>query len=241
MNSSTPPPVPENYRNALTNQADQTFAANEPEQEHRSLAYVDEIETKDPASRYSLSSLFCQFLVLLAMSAIVAFIAYQIDILAYNRWETKLLNQDALQTISSDNSYSFAISIITLCTFMLMDIRFRRPINNMQYLLISSAIACCYLLTLAFSEHLPFNGAYGISSLMTLLLLAVYSKSLMQNMRASVITSLVMLCEYGILFGLLNIGQFALLAGSLILFAIIGMAMYFTQKMRMVDGELFFK
>lgn len=220
--STTPPPVPAPETSTPTYQQLEDF--------HSSYTL-----------RYSISSIMQQLLILLVYSGIVTCAAYLIGELAFARSESGLLNQEALSKISTSSNYSFALSIITLSTFLLIDIRFRRGINNLQYFLIACAIACFFLLDLSFSELLPFNASYLISTAMTLVLLSVYAQSMMQTFRGATTVAVVMACEYGILLGLLHIGSFALLAGSLILFTIIALAMYFTQRMRIVDGELFLK
>lgn len=201
------------------------------------LPEVEEYEIVD--TRYTLSSLGQQWLMLLLMSAVAAIVIYLIDLLAGDRAANGLLNEFAQGKIDTSVSYGFALSIISLSTILLMDIRFRRPVNNLQYFLIGCAIVCFYLLMLSYAELINFATSYAISSVMTMVLIGVFAHSLMKNIRATLTVSAVLLGEYAILLGLLFIGSFALLAGSLILFFLIALAMFFTQRMKVVDGELF--
>lgn len=226
--STTPPPVPPKRGNEPLN-----------ETPVRPIFNREEFHVAEPESRYSLRNVVQQLFILLVISAATAIAAYFIDIFAEDRSLTGLLPKFAYAKVSSSTSYCFALTFITLSTLMLMDLRFRRPVNNIQYVLIGCAIFCFYLLMLSFAEHLRFDLSYAISSLMTLILLSTFTNSLMHKLKATATITVILIGEYAILLGLLYIGSFALLAGSLILFALIALAMFFTQRMKIVDGEIF--
>jgi inner membrane protein involved in colicin E2 resistance len=53
-----------------------------------------------------------------------------------------------------------------------------------------------------------------------------------------VLITAILVAEYALMFVLIKLGSMALLVGSLSLFAILAVAMYFTLKLKMKNGEL---
>lgn len=225
----TPPPIP---TDRPIDEPQQPYNINRP-------IFDDDDYQPHNESPYSLSSLISKLTILLVVSIGVALIVYLIDNFALNRSESGTLLPESFDKFNTSTIYSFAISAIAMVTLLLIDIRYRRTINYLQYTLIACALTCGYLLMLPFAELMTFTAAYIISSLMTIILLAAFVNSLFHKPSATTSISLILLAEYGILFGLVNIGAFALLAGSLLVFALIACAMYFSQKMKITDGEVY--
>lgn len=227
---TTPPPVPQ--------PTERPVSESYQPADYYQPAFEDDDVQPQAESPYSFSSLVSKLIILLLVSAGVAFVVYMIDNFALNRSESGTLLPESFDKFNTSTVYSFALSAIAMGTLLLIDIRFRRTINYLQYTLIACSLACGYLLMLSFAELMTFTGAYIISSFMTIILLAAFVNSLFHKPSATTTLSLILLAEYGILFGLVNIGTFALLAGSLLVFALIACAMYFSQKMKITDGEV---
>lgn len=224
--TSTPPPPPPMQENQVPPTA-RMASAHQPYNGH-----VAE-------SRYSLRSIVAQFIIILVISAVAAIVAYSLDSLAYARQESGLLPGLAFDKMSNGLSYCFALTLITLSTIMLLDIRFRKPINNLQNILVGASLVCFYLLMLSFAEHTAFAIAFCISSLMNIALIGWFTHGLMGIGRATATVVGVLVVEYLILLCLLYIGSFALLAGSLILFTLIALAMFFTLRMKIINNEIY--
>ena len=92
---------------------------------------------------------------------------------------------------------------------------------------------------LSFAEHTAFAIAFCISSLMNIALIGWFTHGLMGIGRATATVVGVLVVEYLILLCLLYIGSFALLAGSLILFTLIALAMFFTLRMKIINNEIY--
>jgi inner membrane protein len=84
-------------------------------------------------------------------------------------------------------------------------------------------------LPLSLSEHLGFDLAYALSYLLTLGLIAGYSKALLGRKIALGISSMLS-ALYGFLYVVLKREDFALLLGALGLFVILAVIMYATRK-----------
>jgi inner membrane protein len=89
-----------------------------------------------------------------------------------------------------------------------------------------------YTLLLSISEHLGFNQGYLISSIAVILLIAAYSTSVLSNRRLAYLTALSLAAIYGFLFIIIQIESYALLVGSIGLFVILALTMFFTRNIQ---------
>jgi inner membrane protein len=104
-----------------------------------------------------------------------------------------------------------------------------------QYGLIGLSLCVFYLLLLSLSEQTGFGPAYLISAAAVVAQAAVYNWAL-QRRRGPALTFGVLLAGlYGGLYGLLQLEDVALLAGSLLLFAVLSFAMWFTRNLHRAE------
>lgn len=191
--------------------------------------------------KYTMRWLGQQILFILGVAFVFSMLSLGIDSFALNRSETGLLSQDHYGIISESITYCFAIVAVTSISLMLIEITYRRPINYIQYILIGSSLCLFNLLLLAISEHLSLIMAYLIVTIMTIGLISWYVWGITINKKATMVSSLILCVEYSLILMLLYIGSMALLIGSLILFALIAIAMYFTLKLKIENEELILK
>ncbi len=134
--------------------------------------------------------------------------------------------------LKNTRSAKYAILIIGL-TFMLFfffEVLRKLFIHPFQYLLVGLALTVFYLLLLSLSEHLGFNTAYFISSAATIVLICGYSFSML-GIKRLVFQLLGMLVSiYGFIFVLLQLEDFALLAGSIGVFIALAAVMFSSRK-----------
>jgi len=126
--------------------------------------------------------------------------------------------------------YAILIVIITFIVFFMYEVFSKHRIHAFQYIMVGSGITIFYLLLLSISEHLGFNLAYLIASIAVLLLVILYTRSFMPKLKNSIGVGLAMGASYGFIFILLQIEDYALLAGSISLFILLALLMYFTRK-----------
>lgn len=191
--------------------------------------------------KYTMRWLGLQSLYVLGVALILALIASGIDSFALSRVISGLLHKTGYTLLSQSIVYCFGVIAITSISLMLVEVAFRRGINNLQYALIGMALTLFYLLLLAISEKMAFGWSYLIVSVMTIGLIALFIKGITQNKQAVGLTAGILVVEYGLMFILIKMGTMALLIGSLSLFIIIALAMYFTLKLRVEDEELTIK
>lgn len=194
-------------------------------------------EQKKPY-RYTMGWLGLHTLFALAMAGILAIVAQGVDSLGAQRAGAKLLSAASRTLLSESTLYSFAVIAISTISLMLIEIAFRKRINYLQYGLVGCALCLFYLLLLSMAELMPFIAAYATVSVMTVGLIGCFVKGLTRDRKAVATAAGILTAEYGIILLLLYLGSIALLVGSLVLFALIALAMYFTLKLKLVDEEL---
>lgn len=195
----------------------------------------------DETPRYTMRWLGLQCLYIGIMALILALISWWIGIYAYSRTLSGLLI-DARYTLLSDSiGYCFGLICICCASLMLIEIAFRQRINKLQYALIAAALTLFYLLLLAFAEKLVFGVAYLIVTVMTIGLIGWFMNGLTGKRKIVGITVGLLVGEFGTVFILINLGSMALLIGSLLLFLLIALAMYFTLKLKIENKELIIK
>lgn len=137
--------------------------------------------------------------------------------------------------------FCFAVIAITLVSIMIVEVAFRKAVNYFQYILIAAALTVFYLLLLAMTEKMPFWLSYTIVSAMTIGLISWFMTGVMDCRKAGRLAAMIIFVEYLLIFLLIQLGSMALLVGSLALFILIAVAMYFSLRLKMVDDELVLK
>lgn len=134
--------------------------------------------------------------------------------------------------LKNTRSAKYAVLVIGL-TFLLyffFEVLQRLFIHPFQYFLVGLALTVFYLLLLSLSEHVGFNIAYLISTVATITLICGYSSTVL-GIRRLVWQMLGMLIAiYGFIFILLQLEDFALLAGSIGVFVALAAVMYSSRK-----------
>ena len=106
-----------------------------------------------------------------------------------------------------------------------------KPINIIQYLVIGASLVLFYTLLLAFSDFLSFGIAYLIAAVMTTGALCGYFIGIVKSKWAFLLAGLVAVA-YGVIYVLLQLENFAFLAGTLVLFLILCIIMLLTRNLK---------
>ena len=126
--------------------------------------------------------------------------------------------------------YGILYIFLPFVTFFLFEVFLREKIHPLQYLLVGFAVCLFYLLLLSLSEHLGFGPAYLLASLAVAALISFYSCTVLTTWRKGIIMAPVLVSAFGFLYVLLQSEDYALLIGSLGLFAILAAVMVITRK-----------
>ncbi len=134
----------------------------------------------------------------------------------------------------SMRSAKYAILFIALnfLTFIFIEIKSKTRIHPFQYALVAFALLIFYALLTSISEQTGFNWAYLISAVAVTCLITWYSFVMLRNVRMVVWVTLLQTGLYLFLFTLLQLQDYALLAGSIGLFAILAIIMRASQQIK---------
>jgi inner membrane protein len=137
---------------------------------------------------------------------------------------------DNYQQNERSAKYGYLVIALTFLLFFLLQTLSKINIHPFQYLLIGLALIIFYTLLLSFSEQVSFNIAYLISGLATVILITLFSKSIMKIWKFPlfILTSLSAL--YTFIFVIIQLESYALLVGSIGLFIILAAVMYVSRK-----------
>ena len=132
----------------------------------------------------------------------------------------------------SERSIKYAILFIglTFLVFFFIEIINKKRVHPIQYILVGLALCLFYTLLLSVSEHIPFTYAYLISSLSTIGLITAYTKTVLKSNNLTGLMAGILLILYTFIFVIIQLQDYALLMGSIGLFVILGLVMYFSRK-----------
>ena len=131
--------------------------------------------------------------------------------------------------------YAFLFLSLTFLAFFIFEIASakKRPVHQLQYLMMGGAMLIFYLLLLSLSEFCSFGFSYTIAAFMTIALISTYTYFVItkkENVKFTVLITTIMALLYVFLYILLMLQDFSLLIGSIVLFLILGVVMYSTRN-----------
>lgn len=126
--------------------------------------------------------------------------------------------------------YSLMFIALTFVVFFFVEVLTRKKIHPIQYLLVGIALILFYSLLLSISEQINFGVAYLIASIATIGLIAIYAHSIFKNKMQTSILATFLSILYIFLYVVLQLEDIALLIGSIGLFIILGVIMFFSRK-----------
>lgn len=139
---------------------------------------------------------------------------------------------DIYQQNMRSAKYALMFIALTFVVFFFVEIISRKRIHPIQYLLVGVALILFYSLLLSISEPLGFGWAYLISSVATICLISTYASAIFKNKKLTFLLAAILAALYIFLYVILQLEDVALLAGSIGLFVILGIIMYFSQRIK---------
>ena len=135
------------------------------------------------------------------------------------------------QYLEADRATKYALLfiVLTFAGFFLFDVLKRLPVHPIQYGLVGAALSLFYLLLLSLSEHVGFAMAYLLSAGACVALITFYVSYVLRGIARGLSFGGALAALYGCLFGLLSADDYALLMGSLLVFALLAAVMILTR------------
>lgn len=137
---------------------------------------------------------------------------------------------DVYQRNERTLKYGLLVIALSFGVFFLFETLARLRLHPVQYLLVGSALATFFLVLLAASEHLRFGVAYLVASLVLIAMIAGYAGAVLRKPRHGMLIALWLALLYATLYVLVGAEDYALLAGSGLVLALIAATMYLTRR-----------
>jgi inner membrane protein len=146
-----------------------------------------------------------------------------------------LVPVDEYQKTMRTSKYGIMIIVLTFLSFFMIELFSKKVIHPIQYLLVGLALIIFYSILLAISEYILFQHSYLISSLLIIILIALYVKSIYQSKQIAIIVTGKLMMFYGFMYVILQLQDYSLLIGNIALFVILAAIMFFTRKINWFD------
>jgi inner membrane protein len=128
------------------------------------------------------------------------------------------------------SKYGFMVIGLTLLVFLMIQIASGIYIHPLQYIMIGLALVLFYTLLIAISEHSTFAKAYTLAGFSVLLLITLYARSILKNFKFPLLVCLSLTGLYSFIYVIIQLENYALLAGSIGMFLILAIIMYASRK-----------
>ncbi|WP_299624638.1 cell envelope integrity protein CreD [Pelagibius sp.] len=132
----------------------------------------------------------------------------------------------------SERSVKYGLLFVALLflTFFLFELLAGIALHPLQYLMVGAGLVLFFLSLVAFAEVLGFAAAYGLSSALVAAMVSLYAAAILKRRLWAMLLCAMIVSLYALLFLILNLEEAALLGGTLLLFAALGLTMYVTRN-----------
>ncbi|MDO7138295.1 cell envelope integrity protein CreD [Algibacter lectus] len=143
---------------------------------------------------------------------------------------------DEYQKSERSAKYGFLVIGLTFLIFFLIQTLSKINIHPFQYLMIGLALIMFYTLLVSISEHSNFLKAYLIAGSSVIVLITLYSKSILKTLKFPLFIGLSLSALYAFIYVIIQLENYALLVGSVGLFLILTIVMYVSRKIDWNNG-----
>jgi len=144
---------------------------------------------------------------------------------------------DQYQETTRTAKYSILIIILSFLALFITELLKKSRIHPLHYVLIGFSLIIFYLLLLSLSEQVGFKLAYLLSAISTIALIGTFVSTLIRNKVIGLLFSGILAIFYGFVFIIIQLQDMALLVGSIALFLLVALLMYFSTRLPLNQGE----
>jgi inner membrane protein len=137
---------------------------------------------------------------------------------------------DEYQQNERASKYGFLVIGLTFLIFFLIQSISKISIHIFQYSMIGIALIMFYTLLISITEHSSFSLAYAIAGTSVVVLIALYSISILKDKKFPLFIGISLSVLYTFIYVIIQLEDYALLVGSIGLFCILAAVMYFSRK-----------
>ncbi len=141
------------------------------------------------------------------------------------------------QNVMRALKYAVMFVGLVFLTFFVFEALSGSRLHPAQYVLIGLAQMVFYLLLLSLSEYIGFDWGFATAAVATVLLIGLYAGAAFKAMRYRVQALVIFSVVYGLIYLLMRLEDFALLAGSIAAFVGLTAAMWLTRNIEWYGGK----
>ena len=135
------------------------------------------------------------------------------------------------QSVGRALKYAVLFVGLVFLAYFLFETQTGRRVHPAQYVLIGLAQLIFYFLLLSIAEQIGFDGAFAIAAAATVALISAYAGWVFESRRQGLVALGAFSALYGMIYVLMRLEDFALLAGAVASFAAIAAVMYVTRRL----------
>ena len=143
---------------------------------------------------------------------------------------------DEYQKSERSAKYGFLVIGLTFLIFFLIQTMSKIHIHPFQYLMIGLALTMFYTLLVSISEHSNFLKAYLIAGSSVIVLITIYSKSILKTLKFPLFIGGSLTALYTFIYVIIQLENYALLVGSIGLFLILAIVMFVSRRIDWNNG-----
>lgn len=143
---------------------------------------------------------------------------------------------DEYQKSERSAKYGFLVIGLTFLVFFLIQTLSKINIHPFQYLMIGLALTMFYTLLVSISEHSNFLKAYVVAGISVIVLITLYSKSILKTFKFPLFIGASLSALYAFIYVIIQLENYALLVGSIGLFLILAIVMFVSRKIDWNNG-----
>lgn len=141
-----------------------------------------------------------------------------------------LIPVDEYQQNERATKYGFLVIGLTFLIFFLIQSFSKINIHIFQYSMIGLALIMFYTLLISITEHSSFQLAYIIAGASVVVMIGLYSISILKGMKFPLFIVISLSALYTFIYVIIQLENYALLVGSIGLFLILGAVMFVSRK-----------
>jgi inner membrane protein len=137
---------------------------------------------------------------------------------------------DSYRSVERATKHGALFVTLLFTAFFLFEVLAALRLHTLHYLLVGAALCLFYLGLLSLSEFIAFGTAYLTAATASTLLIGLYCRSILRSGSRSLLITAALSGIYGFLYFVLQMQDYALIAGTVALFVVLAVVMYATRK-----------
>lgn len=162
----------------------------------------------------------------------------QFDVWEHNLGVDLFLPVNHYQKSYRSAKYGLLFIALTMMVFLFMELTKNKKIHIFQYLLVGLALVLFFSVLTALSEHLGFNVAFLIASVANIAMIGYFAYGLLKDKTLTIWVISLLVIMYTFLFVLLQLNDYAFLAGNIGLLIALGFIMKASLKIGNKNSEI---